>query len=249
MCGLLAAGCGRDHRRRCHRADSEPPCRLSGHSGARTPPRLVLPLPALCGRLPPNASHRHRCATPGNMAGISRRRGCTTHYALVAERSPMPAADTREELSGDLCRPPHPHVSGQTGATALWMAHDRRCLFLLTARFPIIAPGTPLLTSPCMQLSFMITDEVILPVPKLEPDMPYYDVLWNYEDADGNVAHIAEHGLTPEDVNAVLLAPDETGVSRSSGRPIAFGYTPAGRYICVVYEEIDAYTLYPVTAF
>jgi len=42
---------------------------------------------------------------------------------------------------------------------------------------------------------------------------------------------------------------DETGVSRSSGRPIAFGYTPDGRYICVVYEEIAPYTLYPVTAF
>ena len=183
------------------------------------------------------------------MAGSARRRGCTTHNALVAELDAVPAADARGELSGDLCRPPHPRVSGQAVATASWMAHNRRCLFPLTARFPIIAPGTPLLTSPFMPLSFMITDEVMLPVPELEPDMPYYDVLWNYEDADGNVAHIAEHGLTPEDVNAVLMAPDETGVSRSSGRPIAFGYTPDGRYICVVYEEIAPYTLYPVTAF
>jgi uncharacterized DUF497 family protein len=129
------------------------------------------------------------------------------------------------------------------------MVHDRRCDFLLTARFPIIAPDITLLTTPFMQLSFMITDEVMLPVPELEPDMPYYDVLWNYEDADGNVAHISEHGLTPEDVNTVLMAPDETGVSRSSGRPIAFGYTPDGRYIYVVYEEIAPYTLYPITAF
>jgi ABC-type phosphate transport system auxiliary subunit len=45
------------------------------------------------------------------------------------------------------------------------------------------------------------------------------------------------------------MNPDEKGVSESSGRPIAFGYTPGGRYICVVYEEIDAFTLYPVTAF
>jgi hypothetical protein len=45
------------------------------------------------------------------------------------------------------------------------------------------------------------------------------------------------------------MDPDETGVSRISGRPIAFGYTPDGRYICVVYEAIDRYTLYPVTAF
>jgi hypothetical protein len=90
---------------------------------------------------------------------------------------------------------------------------------------------------------------VKIPVPALEPAMPFYDIFWNYEDADGNVAHIAEHGLTPDDVNAVLMAPDETGVSRSSGRPIAFGYTPDGRYICVVYEELDPHTLYPVTAF
>ena len=64
-----------------------------------------------------------------------------------------------------------------------------------------------------------------------------------FDDEGSNTAHIAEHGLTPEDVNAVLMAPDETGVSRSSGRPLAFGYTPDGRYICVVYEEIDPYTL------
>jgi hypothetical protein len=45
------------------------------------------------------------------------------------------------------------------------------------------------------------------------------------------------------------MEPDETGVRRASGRPLAFGYTPDGRYICVVYEEIERYTLYPVTAF
>jgi len=79
--------------------------------------------------------------------------------------------------------------------------------------------------------------------------VPWYEILWNYDDADGNVAHIGEHGLTPEDVNAVLMDPDETGVSRSSERPVAFGYASDGRYICVVYEEIDEHTLYPVTAF
>jgi uncharacterized DUF497 family protein len=82
-----------------------------------------------------------------------------------------------------------------------------------------------------------------------EPTMPYYEIFWNFEDENGNVAHIAEHDLTPDDVNAVLMNPEETRVSRSSGRPIAFGYTPDGRYICVVYEEIDEFTLYPVGAF
>ncbi len=37
--------------------------------------------------------------------------------------------------------------------------------------------------------------------------MPWYDILWNYDDEDGNVAHVAEHGLTPDDVNAVLWIP------------------------------------------
>jgi hypothetical protein len=79
--------------------------------------------------------------------------------------------------------------------------------------------------------------------------MPWYDALWNYEDPNGNVAHVADNGLGPEDVNSVLMAPEETGISRSSGRPVAFGYTPDGRYICVVYETVDDHTLYPVTAF
>src|SRR5207247_485686 len=42
-----------------------------------------------------------------------------------------------------------------------------------------------------------------------ETAMAFYDIFWNDEDEDGNVAHIAEHGLTPEDVNAVLIAPEE----------------------------------------
>ena len=36
--------------------------------------------------------------------------------------------------------------------------------------------------------------------------MPWYDVIWNYEPG-GNVEHVAEHGLTPEDVEAVLSNP------------------------------------------
>ena len=78
--------------------------------------------------------------------------------------------------------------------------------------------------------------------------MPYYDVLWNLE-PDGNIAHIAEHDLTPDDVETVLFQPVAYDTSRSSGRPMAYGFTPDGRYIVVVYEEIDAYTLYPITAY
>jgi len=78
--------------------------------------------------------------------------------------------------------------------------------------------------------------------------MPWYDVIWN-DDPGGNVEHIAEHGLTTEDVEAVIRDPLETKVSRSSGRPVAVGYSPDGRLLFVVYEQIDECTVYPVTAY
>ncbi len=52
-------------------------------------------------------------------------------------------------------------------------------------------------------------------------------VIWDdADDPDGNTAHVAEHGLTPDEVDEVLLDPDlPEGTSRSSGRP----YKPGGR--------------------
>lgn len=78
--------------------------------------------------------------------------------------------------------------------------------------------------------------------------MPYFDFLWELT-GDGNVAHLAEHGLSPEEVEPVVLNPEHLSVSRSSGRPVAFGHTPDGRYIAVIYEQIDESTVYPITAF
>ncbi len=78
--------------------------------------------------------------------------------------------------------------------------------------------------------------------------MPYFEIIWN-EEPGGNIQHIAEHGLTPEDVEEVIFNPVDRDVSRSSGLPLAFGFTPNGRYILVVYEQIDDVTVYPVTAY
>jgi hypothetical protein len=58
-----------------------------------------------------------------------------------------------------------------------------------------------------------------------------------------------EHGLEPEEVDHVLLNYESAGKSHSSGRPCVFGYTPDGRYIIVVYEEIDDDTVMPWTAY
>jgi hypothetical protein len=55
--------------------------------------------------------------------------------------------------------------------------------------------------------------------------MLWYEVIWNYE-TGGNVEHIAEHGLTPDDVEAVIYNPLEITTSCSSGRPVATGLHP-----------------------
>ena len=78
--------------------------------------------------------------------------------------------------------------------------------------------------------------------------MPYYEIIWN-DEPGGNKEHIAEHDLTPEDIEEVVFNPMDRDVSRSSGLPIVFGFTPDGRYILVVYEQLDETTIYPVTAY
>jgi hypothetical protein len=75
----------------------------------------------------------------------------------------------------------------------------------------------------------------------------WQQIIWN-DEPGGNIEHIEEHGLTVDDVEHVLANPDSTAISRSSGLPCAFGTALDGRYIIVVYEAVDADTIYPVTA-
>lgn len=80
--------------------------------------------------------------------------------------------------------------------------------------------------------------------------MGFSRFLWDLEDEEqGNVQHIAEHGLTPDEVEDVLRDPVEIGTSDSSGNPAAWGYTTTGRWIIVIYEEIDEDTVRPITAY
>ena len=73
-------------------------------------------------------------------------------------------------------------------------------------------------------------------------------IIWN-DDPDENVQHIAEHGLDIEDVEHVLEHSQSEDVSDSTGRPCVFGHTPDGRFIIVIYDEIDEDTIYPITAY
>lgn len=83
--------------------------------------------------------------------------------------------------------------------------------------------------------------------------MRFESIIWDLDDnPDGNVRHVAEHGLTPEEVESVLQNPaNPVAISRSTGRPVVWGTTHTGRYIVVVYEEVldDPRTAYPVTAY
>jgi hypothetical protein len=81
------------------------------------------------------------------------------------------------------------------------------------------------------------------------------DALIDWDDEDdlhGNVQHIAEHGLTTDEVADVLRDPkSKDGVSRSSGRPVKLGRTGTGKHILVAYEVEceDPLVIYPVTAY
>jgi hypothetical protein len=75
-------------------------------------------------------------------------------------------------------------------------------------------------------------------------------VLWDMDDEpSGNVRHIQEHGLSKEDVEDVLYGEHELEVSRSSGRPIAFGMTSEGLFVCVVFDWVNDNTVIPITAY
>lgn len=85
--------------------------------------------------------------------------------------------------------------------------------------------------------------------------MPRLDILWDLEDdPEGNFWHICVegHGLTREEVDEVLEAHHPgTATSQSSGRPLVFGWTSTGKYVVVVYEDVDpdVPAVYPVTAY
>ena len=73
-------------------------------------------------------------------------------------------------------------------------------------------------------------------------------VIWD-STPGGNVEHVEEHDLTTDEVEHVLENFVSKGRSQSSGCPCVFGYTPDGRYVIVIYDEEDADTVVPVTAY
>ncbi len=80
--------------------------------------------------------------------------------------------------------------------------------------------------------------------------MAYASIIWDLEDdPQGNVQHCAEHGVMQDEVEEIFQNATDADISRSTGRPVVFGDTIAGRHLMVVYEEVDAETVYPITAY
>jgi len=84
-----------------------------------------------------------------------------------------------------------------------------------------------------------------------------YEVCWDWSD-DGNAAHIAEHDVTPDEVEHVLRGRwgQRSNDASHPGRWIVVGFTDARlpRYLKVVFEiewvaEWGCWAVYPVTAF
>jgi hypothetical protein len=78
--------------------------------------------------------------------------------------------------------------------------------------------------------------------------MKWTQIIWD-PTPGGNVEHVESHDLTTDEVDHVLGNFESTGISRTSGRPCVFGHVLDGRFIVVVYEEIDSDTVLPVTAY
>lgn len=76
--------------------------------------------------------------------------------------------------------------------------------------------------------------------------MPFYFFDWT----PGIIEYLAQHDVTPEEFEEVVMDPDLLSTSRSSGREIAFGWTSTGRYLCCAYDlHDDGMTCEPVTAY
>ena len=76
--------------------------------------------------------------------------------------------------------------------------------------------------------------------------MPYYHIQWTPEAED----YIAQHGITAQEFEEVVFAPEEELISEASGRTAARGWTSTGKFLFCVFEvDSDGVTLIPVTAY
>lgn len=77
--------------------------------------------------------------------------------------------------------------------------------------------------------------------------MAWFEVIWT----DEAIAHLAEHGITPDEFEEVVFG-RRARIERSdsTGLPLIRGYTTAGRWLVCVFEWLEEpLTMLPVTAY
>jgi len=75
--------------------------------------------------------------------------------------------------------------------------------------------------------------------------MPHFFFVWN----DEIIEYLAQHGVTQDEFEEVVLNSTEVQTSRSSARPIVFGPTSTGKFLACVFEYLGDDTVIPVTAY
>ncbi len=75
--------------------------------------------------------------------------------------------------------------------------------------------------------------------------MAYYEFHWD----DETIEHIAEHGVSVDEFERVVMHPESLGESRSTGHPMAIGVGDEGRTLVCIYELVDDFKVYPITPF
>ena len=75
--------------------------------------------------------------------------------------------------------------------------------------------------------------------------MPHYFFVWTPE----IIAHLAEHDVSTEEFEEVVTNSEYEDVNRSTGNPVAFGSTSAGRRLCCVFKRFEEDLIEPVTAY
>ncbi len=75
--------------------------------------------------------------------------------------------------------------------------------------------------------------------------MPFYFFAWT----DELIEYLAEHDVSQDEFEQVVCDPIREECSRSTGRPIAFGFTSNGKYLACVFERFEDDTVIPVTAY
>jgi hypothetical protein len=73
----------------------------------------------------------------------------------------------------------------------------------------------------------------------------YFEFHW----ADSVLKKLEARDLIPDEIEEIVCYPVQTDVSLSTGRPVAFGWIADGRYVIVVYEQLDAVTVQIITAY